>query len=255
MHQAGGGRGALVAGGVRGSRRWRIFAMLSPRSWIAAWASGTARMTPLVVDPGAARDRRIAARRGGRAGHPPCSRSWTSARPTAPSRHPRPPRRSLPATCAPATTTNSTLSHTAAPQAGRRRGGARRDDAGRYGRDARPGHGGRLRHDGPAIEGRGGAVDRPGPPWRGLPVPAEPTRPSSSPGRAGIADDGDLTAPGAFGNLPVWRGVHRAPAGEGRILAASLAPLGLSDEPAVLTLKGGRLVSAEVASGPTTSGG
>ena len=29
-------------------------------------------------------------------------------------------------------------------------------------------------------------------------------------GREGIADDGDLTAPGAFGNLPVRRGLHRA---------------------------------------------
>ena len=35
----------------------------------------------------------------------------------------------------------------------------------------------------------------------------------------------------------------------------SLAPLGLSDEPAALTLEAGRLVSAEGASGPSTSGG
>ena len=34
-------------------------------------------------------------------------------------------------------------------------------------------------------------------------------------GREGIADDGDLTAPGAFGNLPVRRGLHRAGRGRG----------------------------------------
>ena len=36
----------------------------------------------------------------------------------------------------------------------------------------------------------------------------------------------------------------------GRIVVASLAPLGLSDEPATLTLKGGKLVSAEGGVGP-----
>ena len=69
-------------------------------------------------------------------------------------------------------------------------------------------------------------------------------------GRAGIADDGDLTARGAFGNLPCGEAFIAPLQGEGRILAVSLAPLGLSDEPAVLTLQDGRLVSAERGLGP-----
>ena len=69
-------------------------------------------------------------------------------------------------------------------------------------------------------------------------------------GRAGIADDGDLTAPSAFGNLPCGEAFIAPLRGEGRIVAASLAPLGLSDEPAALTLEDGRLVSAEGGLGP-----
>jgi leucyl aminopeptidase (aminopeptidase T) len=69
-------------------------------------------------------------------------------------------------------------------------------------------------------------------------------------GRAGIADDGDLTGRGAFGNLPCGEAFVAPMRGRGRIVAASLAPLGLSDEPAVLTLEEGRLVSAEGGLGP-----
>ena len=69
-------------------------------------------------------------------------------------------------------------------------------------------------------------------------------------GRAGIADDGNLTTPGAFGNLPCGEAFIAPLTGEGRIVAASLARLGLSDEPAALTLSGGRLVSAEGGLGP-----
>jgi leucyl aminopeptidase (aminopeptidase T) len=69
-------------------------------------------------------------------------------------------------------------------------------------------------------------------------------------GRAGIADDGDLTSAGAFGNLPCGEAFIAPLGGEGRIVAASLASLGLSDEPAVLTLKGGRLVAATGGLGP-----
>ena len=67
------------------------------------------------------------------------------------------------------------------------------------------------------------------------PARAPPTRPTSparagptcawtSRGREGIADDGDLTAPGAFGNLPVRRGLHRAAErrGHGRHALAGL---------------------------------
>jgi leucyl aminopeptidase (aminopeptidase T) len=68
--------------------------------------------------------------------------------------------------------------------------------------------------------------------------------------RAGIADDGNLTAPGAFGNLPCGEAFIAPITGEGRIVAVSLARLGLSDEPAALTLKDGRLVSADGGLGP-----
>jgi leucyl aminopeptidase (aminopeptidase T) len=63
-------------------------------------------------------------------------------------------------------------------------------------------------------------------------------------GRAGIADDGDLTAPGAFGNLPCGEGFASPLAGEGTVVAATLASLGLPDAPVALTVRGGRLVGA-----------
>jgi leucyl aminopeptidase (aminopeptidase T) len=61
-------------------------------------------------------------------------------------------------------------------------------------------------------------------------------------GRRGVSDDGDLTAPGAFGNLPCGEGFIAPLGGDGTIVAASLAPLGLTDEPAVLTFRDGRIV-------------
>jgi leucyl aminopeptidase (aminopeptidase T) len=69
-------------------------------------------------------------------------------------------------------------------------------------------------------------------------------------GRPGLADDGDLTAPGAFGNLPCGEGFIAPLGGEGRIIASSLAPLGLSEEPAMLTVASGRIVAAEDGLGP-----
>ena len=65
-----------------------------------------------------------------------------------------------------------------------------------------------------------------------------------------IADDGDLTDRGAFGNLPCGEGFIAPMGGEGRAFVASLAPLGLSEEPAVLTLRDGHLVAAEGGLGP-----
>jgi leucyl aminopeptidase (aminopeptidase T) len=64
-------------------------------------------------------------------------------------------------------------------------------------------------------------------------------------GRNGLSDDGDLSAPGAFGNLPCGEGFIAPRAGEGRIVASSLGALGVGDEPALLTVKEGRLVSAQ----------
>lgn len=69
-------------------------------------------------------------------------------------------------------------------------------------------------------------------------------------GRAGIADDGALTEPGAFGNLPAGEGFIAPMSGTGTIVASSLAPLGLTDEPAQLTVEDGRLVAAQDGLGP-----
>lgn len=69
-------------------------------------------------------------------------------------------------------------------------------------------------------------------------------------GRDGISDDGDLGAPGAFGNLPCGEAFIAPIGGEGQIVASSLAPLGLSDPPARLTVRAGRIVAAEEALGP-----
>jgi leucyl aminopeptidase (aminopeptidase T) len=69
-------------------------------------------------------------------------------------------------------------------------------------------------------------------------------------GRPGIADDGDLTASGAFGNLPAGEAFIAPLSGEGTIVASSLAPLGLTDEPAALTVRDGRIVAAEGGLGP-----
>jgi leucyl aminopeptidase (aminopeptidase T) len=61
-------------------------------------------------------------------------------------------------------------------------------------------------------------------------------------GREGLADDGDLAAPGAFGNLPCGEGFIAPLGGEGTVVAQSLASLGLGE--ARLTLSGGRLTEA-----------
>ena len=69
-------------------------------------------------------------------------------------------------------------------------------------------------------------------------------------GRDGIADDGGLTERGAFGNLPCGEGFVSPAGGEGTAVVASLAPLGLSEGPATLTLRGGHLTAAEGGLGP-----
>jgi leucyl aminopeptidase (aminopeptidase T) len=69
-------------------------------------------------------------------------------------------------------------------------------------------------------------------------------------GRHGIADDGNLTERGAFGNLPCGEGFIAPLSGNGTIVASSLAPLGLSREPATLTVSDGRIVAAEGGLGP-----
>ena len=69
-------------------------------------------------------------------------------------------------------------------------------------------------------------------------------------GRRGISDDGDLSAAGAFGNLPCGEGFIAPLSGDGTIVAMSLAPLGLTDEPAALTVRDGKIVDARSGLGP-----
>jgi len=68
-------------------------------------------------------------------------------------------------------------------------------------------------------------------------------------GRHGLADDGDLSAPGAFGNLPCGEGFIAPASGAGRFATLSIAAVGLAPEPAFLTLEDGRLTKAEGAAG------
>jgi leucyl aminopeptidase (aminopeptidase T) len=63
--------------------------------------------------------------------------------------------------------------------------------------------------------------------------------------RHGIADDGDLTAPGAFGNLPCGEGFIAPANGDGTLFARSIAAIGLAKgHPAKLTLTNGHLTDA-----------
>src|SRR3954447_2784312 len=63
-------------------------------------------------------------------------------------------------------------------------------------------------------------------------------------GRGGISDDGDLTAGGAFGNLPCGEGFVAPAGGDGTIATSSLALIGLVDEPVTITVEDGRLADA-----------
>jgi len=70
-------------------------------------------------------------------------------------------------------------------------------------------------------------------------------------GRSGIPDDGALSEPGAFGNLPCGEGFIAPLNGEGSIvIAATFAGLGITEEPATLTVEGGRLTAAQGGLGP-----
>jgi aminopeptidase len=69
-------------------------------------------------------------------------------------------------------------------------------------------------------------------------------------GREGITDDGDLSFPGAFGNLPCGEGFVAPLGGEGTVVTRSLAPIGLvQGHPAHLTVEGGRLTNATAPEG------
>jgi leucyl aminopeptidase (aminopeptidase T) len=67
-------------------------------------------------------------------------------------------------------------------------------------------------------------------------------------GRDGIADDGDLSGAGAFGNLPCGEGFIAPLGGEGTMVASSVGSIGLAaDDPVTFTVRDGRLADA---SGP-----
>jgi leucyl aminopeptidase (aminopeptidase T) len=69
-------------------------------------------------------------------------------------------------------------------------------------------------------------------------------------GRHGIADDGDLTARGAFGNLPCGEGFIAPAGGEGTMFARSFAAIGLAHgHPSKLTIEDGHLTQATGAEG------
>jgi leucyl aminopeptidase (aminopeptidase T) len=62
-------------------------------------------------------------------------------------------------------------------------------------------------------------------------------------GRQGLPDDGDLTAPGAFGNLPCGEGFIAPLGGEGRFYAASLLPT--AEGEGMFTVQDGRVTDAD----------
>jgi leucyl aminopeptidase (aminopeptidase T) len=68
--------------------------------------------------------------------------------------------------------------------------------------------------------------------------------------RRGIADDGDLTARGAFGNLPCGEGFIAPQTGAGKLVVGSVGRLGITPEPATLIVEDGKLVAAEGGLGP-----
>lgn len=70
-------------------------------------------------------------------------------------------------------------------------------------------------------------------------------------GRRGIADAGQLSARGAFGNLPCGEAFTAPRGGDGTlVVAGTIASLGLADEPTTLTIEDGRLVDARGGMGP-----
>ena len=71
-------------------------------------------------------------------------------------------------------------------------------------------------------------------------------------GRDGLPDDGRLSGPRAFGNLPSGEGfiAPHEDSGDGTlVIDGSIADVGLVDEPAALTIEGGRLVRAQTEAG------
>jgi leucyl aminopeptidase (aminopeptidase T) len=68
-------------------------------------------------------------------------------------------------------------------------------------------------------------------------------------GRSGGADDGDLTAPGAFGNLPAGEGFVAPLDAVGRLVPSTLAGIGMAADRPALRIANGRLADADGAVG------
>ena len=69
-------------------------------------------------------------------------------------------------------------------------------------------------------------------------------------GRKGMADIGEMTRAGTFGNLPAGEGFISPLSGSGELVASSLAPMGISPEPVILTVADGHLTAANGPVGP-----
>jgi leucyl aminopeptidase (aminopeptidase T) len=69
-------------------------------------------------------------------------------------------------------------------------------------------------------------------------------------GRRGLADYGEISSGAKFGNLPAGEGFVSPISGHGTLAATSLAPLGISSEPVLLTVEDGRLTAANGPLGP-----
>lgn len=67
--------------------------------------------------------------------------------------------------------------------------------------------------------------------------------------RAAIADDGTLTTPGAFGNLPCGEGFVSPRWGEGEAVLHTAGMVGLLDEPVTITVADGKIADATGAQG------
>jgi aminopeptidase len=69
-------------------------------------------------------------------------------------------------------------------------------------------------------------------------------------GRRGLADYGEISSGAKFGNLPAGEGFTSPVSGHGTLAATSLAPLGISPEPVLLTVEDGHLTAANGPLGP-----
>src|SRR6201999_4594254 len=63
-------------------------------------------------------------------------------------------------------------------------------------------------------------------------------------GRRGMVDDGALSQPGDFGNLPCGEGFTAPLSGHGTLVASSIAGVGLTE--ATLTVTDGRLTAGSI---------